>query len=58
MRLVLELGLEHPLVVGGDGGGHVVVDDCVHDVCVVSVDAGELFCLESLISGRFWKEQL
>ena len=44
MRLVLELGLEHPLVVDGVGGGHVaVVDDCVHDVCVVSVDAGELF---------------
>ena len=58
MRLVLELGLEHLLGVGADGDGHVVVDDCVHDVCVVSVDAGELFCLESLISGRFWKEQL
>ena len=56
MRLVLELGLEHLLGVGADGDGHVVVDDCVHDVCVVSVDAGELFCLESLISGRLWKE--
>ena len=31
-------------MVDGVGGGHVaVVDDCVHEVCVVSIDAGELF---------------
>ena len=59
MRLVLELGLEHPLGVDGVGVGLVaVVGDCVNVGYVVSVDAEELFDLESLISERFLKLKL
>jgi hypothetical protein len=42
LRLVLGVGLEPPLKVDGVGGGlDFVVDNCVHEVCVVSNDAEE-----------------
>ena len=42
LRLVLGVGLEHTLDIGGDDGElGAVEDNCVHEVCVVSNEAEE-----------------